>query len=125
MNLSGRSVFLLDGIGALISAIFTGLVLPRLYHWTGLPPSVAYAMVIFPLVYSSYSFGCYLFLKTTKRVMLIAIIIANLFYCFVSTVIIFILPSLTMWGSLILLAEIVIVLGVVAIEFNVYRKLLA
>lgn len=54
--------------------------------------------------------------------MLKAIIIANLFYCFISGVVIFVYPGLTVWGRLLLTGEILIVLGVVLIELKVYRN---
>lgn len=122
MNLDKRSVFLFDGVGALVSATFTGLILPLLSQWIGLPLWSLYCLAIFPLIYGIYSLGCYWFIAAIRPFMLKAIIIANLFYCFISSVVIFVFPGLTMWGRLLLTVEILIILGVVVIELKVLRK---
>ncbi|OFZ28931.1 MAG: hypothetical protein A2622_12595 [Bdellovibrionales bacterium RIFCSPHIGHO2_01_FULL_40_29] len=77
MSLNERSIFFLDGIGALGSATFTGFVLPLLYQWTRLPPWLLYCLAMFPLIYTVYSFSCHWLARTIKPLMLKAIIIAN------------------------------------------------
>ena len=122
MNLDKRKIFLLDGIGALVSASFTGLVLPLFSQWIGLPLWSLYCLAMFPVSYGVYSLCCYWFINEIRPSLLKAIIIANLFYCVLSGAVILFFPSLTILGSLLLTAEILIVLGVVAIEIIVYRK---
>ncbi len=122
MNLNERNIFLFDGVGAMLSATFTGLVLPLLSQWTGLPSWALYLLAIFPLIYGIYSLSCYWFIKTTSPLMLKAIIAANLFYCVISGVVIFNFPNITHWGRLLLATEILVIIGVVAIERKVYRQ---
>lgn len=122
MNFNERNVFLFDGVGALLSSVFTGLILPLLFDWTGLTPSFLYSLALLPFIYSLYSLICYKFSKYIRPWMLKTIIMANLFYCLVSIVIIFIFPDITIWGRLLLAAEIVVILGVVVIEVKVLRK---
>lgn len=122
MKLNERSIFLLDGVGALASAILTGIILPVFSHWIGLPLKIIYCLALFPLAYGIFSLSCFWFVKTIKTWMLKTIIIANLFYCLVSSLVIFEFPSLTSLGSLLLIAEIIIIFGVVALETKVYRK---
>lgn len=122
MNLNKRSIFLLDGVGAFVSAIFTGLILPLFSQWIGLPTWALYSLAVLPLIYGIYSLSCFWLIKTASPIMLKTVILANLFYCLVSGVVIFIFPEITIWGRLLLGGEILIVLGVVAIELRVYRN---
>lgn len=122
MNLNERSIFLFDGVGALVSAVFTGIVLPLLSQWVGLPLWTLYSLAIFPVTYAIYSLSCYWFFKTIRSWMLKTVVIANLFYCVISGIVIFVFPDLTIWGYLFFTGEILIILGIVAIELKVYRK---
>lgn len=122
MNLNKRNIFLIDGIGALVSAMFTGLVLPFFSQWIGLSSWALYSLAVFPLIYGIYSLSCFWLVRTIWPMMLKAIIIANLFYCLISGVVVFIFPEITIWGRLLLGGEILIILGVVVIELRVYRN---
>lgn len=124
MNLNKRNIFLIDGIGALVSAMFTGLILPLFSQWIGLPAWALYCLAVFPLTYGIYSLSCFWLVKSISPIMLKAITLANLFYCLVSGLVIFIFPEITIWGRLLLAGEILIILGVVAIELRVYRNAL-
>jgi len=122
MNLDKRNIFLFDGIGALVSASFTGVVLPLFSQWIGLPLWSLYCLAMFPLAYGIYSLSCYWFVKTIRPSLLKATVIANLSYCILSGALILFFPGITGWGRLLLMVEILIILGVVAIELKVYRK---
>lgn len=122
MNLNSRSIFLLDGLGAVVSFLLTGLVLPYFSNLIGLSPQVLYALAGFPFVYAIFSLGCYKFALKTKPWMLLIVIAANLVYCAISGIVISVFETLTPLGRLLLIAEIIVVLGVIALEFNVYKK---
>lgn len=120
--LNERNIFLIDGLGAIASAIVTGAVLPQLSPWTGIPPSLLNTLVSFPILYASYSLSCFFKVKAIKPWMLTTIIVANLFYCALSSFFILELPNLKFWGRLFLGSEIVIILAIVGIEILVHRK---
>lgn len=122
MNLNERNIFLLDGIGALVSAIFTGLILPVFSERIGMPSWIMHCLALLPLTYSFYSLGCFWLAKKTRPFMLKIIIIANLFYCLVSGLIIFKYIGITGWGRLALACEIFIIFVVVSIEIKIYRN---
>lgn len=122
MNLNERNIFLLDGVGALASTLFTGLILPFLFQWTGLSPSFLYYLAVIPFLYSLYSFACYKLVKVIRPHMLKAIMIANLVYSLISIMTILNFPTITLWGRLLLSLETVIIWGVVVLEVKVYRK---
>ena len=117
-----KNVFLFDAVGAVLSAILTGLVLPYYFEVTGLRAETLYGLVFFPIVYAIYSLSCYFFVQQTKAWMLRTIISANLFYGFVSAGIIFFYDGLTSWGQVTLATELLIVLAVAKIEMKVYKK---
>jgi hypothetical protein len=122
MQLNQKNIFLLDGTGATLSAAFTGLILPRLSEWTGIPWLVLSQLVLLPLFFGGFSFGCYFFVSTAKRWMLWAVIFANLFYCLISISIVFLLEGLTTFGISLLLIEVLVILAVVWLEWIVVRK---
>jgi hypothetical protein len=122
MSLNERNIFLLDGVGATLSAALIGLILPLFSHWVGLPSWSLHYLAILPLIYAFYSFACYRFVTPVTPSLLKTIVILNLVYCLISGAVIFAFPAITVWGRAILTAEILITLGVVAIEMKIYRK---
>jgi hypothetical protein len=119
MKLNKKNIFLLDGIGAAISASFTGLLLPVFSDRLGLPTQTLYSLALFPLVYAIYSLSCYWIIQKTKTWMLLGIVTANLIYCLISGGLIFFYEGITSSGRILLAAEILVILGVVIIEFKV------
>lgn len=121
--MNSRTIFLLDGLGALGSLTFTGLVLPHFSEALGLSKNLIYTLAILPALYTTYSLSCYAFIKTPKPWMLLAIIIANSIYCLVTGSLILVHETLTFPGKSLLSAEILVVFAVIALELHVYRKL--
>nr|BFD62830.1 hypothetical protein BdHM001_15110 [Bdellovibrio sp. HM001] len=121
-KLTSRTVFLFDGLGALLSLILTGIFLPFFSEQIGLPRHVLYILASFPLVYSIFSLGCYYLAKETARWMLKTIISANSGYCLLSGIILLTYADITIWGQAILLAEILVILAVVGIELKVLAR---
>jgi uncharacterized membrane protein YqjE len=65
---------------------------------------------------------CFWIVRATKAWMLLTIILANMGYCLVSGAVVIAFDSLTRWGRVLLMAEILVIIGVVMIEWSVYRK---
>jgi hypothetical protein len=122
LKLNERNIFLVDGIGASLSAIFTGILLPLVSEWVGLPSWLLYNLALFPIVFGIFSFVCYFKVKTIKPILLLMIITANLIYCAISFAICNSFSGITIWGKIFLLSEIPIILIVVALEIKVYLK---
>lgn len=121
--LTTKTVFLFDGIGAILSLLFTGLLLPIFYEQLGLPRSILYCLALFPFIYAIFSLSCYFLPKKTARWMLNTVIGANSGYCILSGVLLLTYPGITIWGQAILFAEILVVLAVVTIEAKVLTQL--
>jgi hypothetical protein len=121
MQINHKNIFLLDGIGATLSAVLTGLILPMFSDFLGIPTLIFYCLAIFPVIYCLYSYSCYFFVKRIKPQMLIAIIWANLCYCLISSAVMLFLKDITIWGRLLLFSEVLVVIAVIALEIKVYR----
>ena len=52
-------LFLVDGLGAMYSAAMLGLVLARFEKIFGMPKSTLYPLAFLALLFSVYSFGCF------------------------------------------------------------------
>lgn len=120
MRLNCKNIFLVDGLGAVASFIFTGIVLPFFSIHIGLSRSILHALSVIPLGYALFSFYCFYFFIHTRPWKLIAIMIANFAYCVLSFLLILNCATLTGIGRWVLAAEIVVVLGVVILEINTY-----
>jgi hypothetical protein len=117
-----KNIFLLDGSGAVLSAVVTGLLLPSFSGLLGLAPNAFYSLAVFPLIYAVYSFSCFFLVNQKKPWMLLTIIVANLFYCVVSASVLLLSKTITSWGRGLLVMEIVVIIAVVAFELHVYQK---
>lgn len=120
--LNRKSVFLLDGVGAVLSVFLSGAILPEFSDTLGLSGPLLYALAAYAALCMIYSFYCYFVVKELRGAMLRAIIAANLFYVFLSLVIILLHSKVTDWGKGLLGVEILAVLGVVTLEALIYRK---
>ncbi len=122
MRINEKNIFLIDGAGAIVSALSTGIVLPLFTQWTGVPASISLPLALLGLLFATYSLSCFHFVKQISPAMLLAIILANIFYCVISIIIIFARDEITLWGRAYFLGEIVILGVLVLVESTVYRR---
>ncbi len=59
MTLTPKQLFLIDGVGALISALALGVVLPMFQHHFGVPISTLYLLAAAPVLFVIYDLVCY------------------------------------------------------------------
>jgi hypothetical protein len=121
-KLSLKTIFLLDGIGAIGSACVNGLLLPMFSEVIGFPRGGFYALATFALGCAIYSLTCYRLFSPPKPGMLLAILIANLAYCLAVGGVILFSESLQSIGKLLFFGEILVVLLVVGVELKIYRE---
>ncbi len=81
MKVKPNSLFLIDGIGGLLSALMLGKVLTRFERFFGMPSEVLYILASVAVVLSLYSFSCYLIKIEKPGILLRIIAVANLLYC--------------------------------------------
>ena len=123
MKLHIENIFLFDGLGALFSLLGVGFVFPYFSVQLGIPSEHFYLMAVFPLIYSIYSLSCHFFVSQKKIWMLKLIMCANLIYCLLALSIFFKSNDITGWGYALIVSEIVIILGVVFIEYKVCKNI--
>ncbi|MEM9074564.1 MAG: hypothetical protein AAGE52_39080 [Myxococcota bacterium] len=122
--LNHRTIFLFDGVGAVVTAVSLGLILPAVHEWIGMPVEIVRALGIAGVGFALYSFGCFRFADTTRRHWLAIVMIANSSYCVLSAILTAVhWELLKPLGVAYFLGEIVVLIAVVAIERRVYRTL--
>lgn len=120
---SPKYLFLVDGIGAAVSAVLLGLVLVRFESFFGIPINVLYLLAAIPCFFAFYDLLGYLGLfKNQMFIRLIAL--ANIAYCILSLGLAFNhIDKLLIPGWLYLIGEILIVTLLASIELKTAKKL--
>jgi hypothetical protein len=94
-----RYIFLIDSLGAMLTAFMLGFVLARLEPVFGMSPKVLYVLSFFAGVFFLYSLLCFLAKMTNWKPYLKIIAIANLLYCcFTAGMMIYCYDTLKAWG---------------------------
>ena len=121
-NLSYRSLFLIDGVGALVTALLLSQVLARFEDIFGMPRQVLFVLAGIAACFAVYSISCHFLIKEQWRPYLRGIALANMTYCLSTLVLVLYLNrSLTWLGIAYFLGEIVLVMTLVAIEMKKIR----
>ena len=119
-----KKLFLTDSIGALLCAFFLGFVLVGYEEHFGMPVYVLYALASIASVYAVYSICCSIFLKENFTPFLIAVLIANIFYFFLTIeVVYYFREELTGLGIIYFILELTIMLWVILVENKVLKGL--
>ncbi len=113
-----RNIFLIDGMGAFVTALMIGLILP-LFD-IGLSNRILYTLAGVALCYGVYSISCYLLKLDVMSNYLKTIIIANLTYCFFTLALVFYnFESMNLYGLLYFLGEVVVIVTLSWIEIEI------
>ncbi|EZH74105.1 hypothetical protein ATO12_14620 [Aquimarina atlantica] len=124
MTLHPKRLFLIDGLGALLSAFLLGVVLVKLENIFGIPATALYILAFLPCIFAIYDFYCYLSVKKNQRYFLTAIALMNLIYCFISIgIALQHLQKITVFGWGYILIEILILIALITIELKTASKL--
>lgn len=119
-----KTIFLIDGLGALLTAIMLGFVLTNFEVYFGMPRSVLHCLAVVACVFMLYSLACYVFLKNRWRTFLSIIMVANLLYCGLTIILAsYFYSRLTPLGIAYFLLECLVILGFVWLEKRVYQML--
>jgi|APTNR8051073442_1049403.scaffolds.fasta_scaffold01243_6 hypothetical protein len=119
LTLSPKRLFLLDGLGACLTAFLLGVVLTAFNEHFGMPQKTLNILALIALVFAFYSFFCFFFIGNNWRLFLKIIAAANLLYCCLTiTLVIYFYPHLTVLGVIYFLLEIVVVCALVFIELR-------
>lgn len=121
--LSPQTLFLIDGLGALLSAFLLGIVLTYFESTFGMPHKVLYFLSAFACLFALYSFWNYWKFKENWKPYLRVIATVNLLYCLLTaSLVIYFRQELTTWGCLYFLLEMMVIIGLVVLEFKTVGK---
>lgn len=111
--------FLIDGIGALITAFMHGVVLVQYQELIGIPIKILYMLACIALVYAVYSISNYYFFSLNWRAFLKIIALLNFLFCSYTFYLILTLnDQLTLLGKIYFSLEIFLVLILVFFEMK-------
>lgn len=118
-----KAIFLVDSIGAFLSA-FCLLIISRFFSdFFGINPSTLQLLTILPIVFCIYSACCYLLIIGGYKPFILIIAIANFLYCLITMVLIFTHYSeLTILGLSYFILELMIIGIIVYLEFDISSK---
>jgi hypothetical protein len=116
-------IFLIDGLGALLTAILLGFVLTNFQEYIGMPIEILIPLAIIALGLCFYSLSCYLLLKRNWRPFMRALTTANLLYCLITGFLIFTyFNQLTLLGTVYFAGEIMVIGVLVFVELSMLNK---
>lgn len=119
-----KSLFLIDSIGAFISAFMLGFVLVNWEVYFKVPVDSLNTLAILAVLLSLFSLTCYLFVKHNLTLYFKIIASLNLMYCLLTSVYIYTdFTVMTNLGLLYFIGEIAIILILVKTEFRYARQL--
>jgi hypothetical protein len=119
-SLTARKLLLLDGLGDVTSAIFLGVVLVEYQKFIGLPVNLLYFLALIAVFFAVYSLSCHFLLKQAHVGFLKIIAMANSAYCALTLLLVILfLEHIKPWGLAYFAGEIILVVGLVILEFSV------
>lgn len=119
LSLPFQKFFLIDGLGALLTAFLTGIILPTFEQYFGMPRDVLYVLAGLAMSFAVYSFFCYKRVSQNWQAYLKAIAVANFLYCCATAFLVYVyFEELSTLGVLYFVGEIALVLGLVMLEWK-------
>ncbi len=123
-NANPRTLFLIDGFGALLSAILLGIILIKFETIFGIPKSTLYFLASLPCLFAIYDFYCFIGMNDKLSGSLNRIAIINLFYCCLSIgLAVFHRNQITYFGWTYILLEVLIIIALAIFELATAKSL--
>lgn len=119
-----NKLFLIDGLGALLSIFLLGVVLVELERFFGIPVTTLYFLAFIPCFFVVYDLYCFLKARQNIEFYLKGIAFMNSFYCLICIFLaVYHYQKLTYLSWMYSITEITIVLILVNIEFKTATRL--
>lgn len=119
MILGHKRIFLIDSLGALLSAFFLGIVLVKFEFAFGMPRDVLYFLTFFTCILSVFSCLNYLFVKENWKISLKILGLVNIVYSSITLILVLCFyKEITKLGLLYFLGEILIIIILAKIELE-------
>ncbi len=122
-TIAPRKLFLIDSLGALVSALMLGVVLVKLEPIFGVPSKTLYFLAAIACVFSIYSFLGFLGITKKWRPYMTIIATANLLYCCLTIgMVSYLHEQVSILGYLYFIGEILIISILAFIELKVAAR---
>lgn len=119
-----NTLFLIDSLGAFLTALFLFIIMQQLNQYFGMPKTVLTNLSVIAGLFCIYSTACFLFLKGRWTLYIRIIGVANLLYCVLTIgLLIKYYSLLTIIGTIYFLIEIVIICGLSYVELKVAAEI--
>ena len=116
-------LFLIDSLGALMSAFFLGIILAGFESFFGMPRLVLYALSLVACFYAMYSYWCHLRNYQNWQPYLKAIAIANVLYSITTlSLVIYFYQRLTLWGFIYFGLELLVLSVLIIVELKAVAR---
>ena len=123
MMTSSKKIFLVDAIGAMVSALLIGLVIAPYEGFFGIPTPIAYLLCFIAILLSAFSLLSYLFAQNSWKKNLRIIAILNLGYCaFTASVLTLNSEGITFWGWAYFVIEMLIIFALSRVEMGIAKS---
>lgn len=118
-----KKLFLIDGCGAILSAIILGIIMPQFVTLFGIPKSTLYFLATLPCLFAIYDFYCYFKINKNFKKYIKAIAYVNIIYCCLSILLaIHHIQVITNLGWVYIIIEILIVFMLAMIEIHALKE---
>ena len=119
LELYPKIIFLIDGLGALLTAFFLFVILKTFNEYFGISQITLTYLSLISFVFFFYSIACFFLLGNHWKPFLKVISIANFLYCILTLgIVIYFYQSITLLGIIYFLVEIIVVCGLVFMELK-------
>ena len=123
MTSNPKKIFLIDSIGAFLSAALLFAILSFFVEEFGLPKMILYLLFSIACIFSIYSISCYYLFEKQWRTYLWTVLIANILYCILTIVFLVIFRnSITLLGLIYFILEIIMISCIAFIELKTVNK---
>lgn len=117
-----KYIFLMDGLGAILSCVLLSLVLPLFVDLLGMPISILYILAILPFIYSIYSLLCYFLNPFHWKFYLRVIASANFLYSvFTMFYLVWNLEQTTLLCEIYFVLEMIVVVSLATLEWKLAK----
>jgi len=118
-RLDPTRALLIDGLGACVSALCLGLVLPALQRWIGMPLGVLYLLAGIAAALAVNGVVAWRVAGAHARRWLTAVALANLLYCgLTASLVVWQWAQLTVWGVAYFAGEVAVIAALVGCEWR-------
>lgn len=123
MTLKPQTLFLVDALGALLTAFFLTAMTSVFYKYIGMSQNILTTLAVIASMFCIYSASCFILIKNNWRPFLKAIITLNILYCCATVAcIVYSYQQLTILGMVYFVLEIVVMFVLVVMETKVLRR---